>query len=115
MIITIMVMSGQFRTLAIFCILLPDSVFLLTKTLQESTEFTQQEREACLHTSEASMAGTEATTGGRGKRRLKETLNLERREVTDMGRQLTTQDQASLQISLFDAADYILVAAENGG
>ena len=65
---------------------------LLTKILQESTEFTRQEHEVCLPT-EASMAGSEATSGGGGKPRLKETLNLEMREVT--GRQLT-RDQASL-------------------
>ena len=79
-------------TLAIISILLPNSDLKLTKILQESTEFTRLEPEVCLHT-EASTAGTEATTGGRGKPRLKETLNLERREVMDMGRQLT-QDQA---------------------
>jgi len=59
----------------------------------ESMEFTPLEPEVCLHM-EASMADTEATTGGRGKPRLKETLNLERREVMDMGRQLT-QDQVA--------------------
>ena len=77
---------------------------LLTKILQESTEFTRQEREVCLPT-EASMAGSEATSGGRGKPRLKETLNLEMREVTGMGRKEVTgkqltQDQASLEISV---------------
>ena len=69
---------------------------LLTKILQESTEFTPQEHEVCLPT-EASMAGSEATSGGGGKPRLKETLNLEMREVTGMGRQQLTQDQASLE------------------
>ena len=72
---------------------------LLTKILQESTEFTRQEHEVCLPT-EASMAGSEATSGGGGKPRLKETLNLETREVTDMGRQQLTQDQASLDFCL---------------
>jgi hypothetical protein len=63
----------------------------------ESTEFTRQEREVCLPT-EASMAGSEATSGGGGKPRLKETLNLEMREVTGRkevtGKQLT-QDQVA--------------------
>ena len=43
------------------------------------------------------MAGTGPTTGGRGRLRQKETRDLERREVMDMGRQLTL-DQASLEI-----------------
>ena len=51
------------------------------------------------------MAGSEATSGGGGKPRLKETLNLEMREVTGMGRKEVTgkqltQDQASLEISV---------------
>ena len=43
------------------------------------------------------MAGTGPTTGGRGRLRQKETRDPERREVMDMGRQLTL-DQASLEI-----------------
>ena len=76
---------------------------LLTKILQESTEFTRQEHEVCLPT-EASMAGSEATSGGGGKPRLKETLNLETREVTDMGRHTRhIQGQASLILMLNNA------------
>ena len=65
-------------------------------SLQASTEFTPQERGAC-HT-EASTADTGRTTGESGRQRLKVTLNLERREVTDMGRLI--QDQARLEIFL---------------
>ena len=63
-------------------------------SLQASTEFTPQERGAC-HT-EASTAGTGRTTGESVRQRLKETLNLERREVTDTERLI--QDQASVEI-----------------
>ena len=76
---------------------LPNSIFhsLKFEIFQESTEFTLQEREVC-HT-EGSMAGTGPTTGGRGRLRQKETRDQERREVMDMGRQLTL-DQASLVV-----------------
>jgi len=73
---------------------LPLSQLVVMLHTLESMEFTQREHEVCRRT-EASMAGTEPTLGGRGQPRLKETLNAVRREVTDMGRRRLTQDQVA--------------------